>query len=63
MDSVSVTIVDDMILEFVHSFELTFEDAATSGLPGIAGSPASITFNIEDDEGNYHAILIIFDLR
>ncbi len=63
-----MTIVNDMILEFDHSFELALEAAATTDPPGIereisTGSPASITFNIEDDEGNYHAILIIFDLR
>ena len=62
-----MTIVNDMILEFDHSFELTLEDATTTDPIGIyidnTFSPASITFNIEDDEGNYHAILIIFDLR
>ncbi len=47
-----MTIVNDMVLEFTHFFELTFEDAATSGLPGIAGSPASMTFTIIDDEGS-----------
>ncbi len=62
-----MTIVNDKVLEFDHSFELTLEAAATTDPIGIeremtAGSP-SITFNIEDDEGNYHAILIIFDLR
>ncbi len=51
-DSVSVTIVNDMVLEFTHSFELILEDADTSGLPGFAGSPASITFTIIDDEGS-----------
>ncbi len=63
-DRVSVTIVNDKVLEFDHSFALTVEAATTTDPIGItAGSPASITFKIEDDEGNYHAILIIFDLR
>ncbi len=57
-----MTIVNDKVLEFDHSFELTLEAATTIGEITAAGSP-SITFNIEDDEGNYHAILIIFDLR
>ncbi|XP_064387784.1 uncharacterized protein LOC135335951 [Halichondria panicea] len=48
---VAVTIVDDAILEFNHSFTLTL--ANTSDPPGVVRnmmSPSEATFNIQDDE-------------
>ncbi len=48
---VAVTIVDDAILEFHHSFTLTL--ANTSDPPGVVRnmmSPSEATFNIQDDE-------------
>ncbi len=48
-----MTIVDDAILEFDHSFTLDLAD--TSDPPGVVRnmmSPFVTTFNIQDDEGN-----------
>ncbi len=53
-----MTIVNDMILEFDHSFVLTLEDADTTDPIGIERriDPTSlasiITYSIRDDEGN-----------